>query len=249
MNDERLEYTIRPVRHRSLGEEVYDTLAKLISIGELEAGKQLPSEGELCRLFGVSRPVVRNALARLRDESLIVSRKGSGSFVSPIAPGAIPDIDPQQQLSTMLDALEFRRSIEPDAAYYAALRRTPEDLEAIQTALENFRRADEQGDRQRVDFAFHMAIAKAAQNDHYIRGMHVISYDIDLGVTIARHLSRLGQSSRRQAIFTEHRQIVLGIEAEDPNVAREAMRQHLDHSQFRVLARGKELIRRATADD
>nr|WP_298969312.1 FadR/GntR family transcriptional regulator [uncultured Halomonas sp.] len=239
-----LEKAIQPARQRSLGDDVYEALAKLINSGELEAGQKLPSEGNLCRLFAVSRPIVRKALSRCRDNGLIISHKGSGSFVSSNTLATSTEIPPEQQLSKMLHALEFRRSTEPEAAYYAAIRRSPEELKNIAKALEDFRYFEDGESRPNVDIAFHRAIARASQNDHYVRSLELIDYDIDLGITLARHLSRLGQVDRRAAIYTEHHQIYLAIETQDPEAAHLAMRKHLEYSQLRVIARGEEMIRR-----
>lgn len=239
---------IKPARNRSLGDEVYEALERLILTGELESGVRLPSESDLCTRFEVSRPVVRRALERLRDKGLIQSRKGSGSFVSSDAIDTPAVAGPEEQLSSILGALEFRLSVEPEAAYYAAIRRTAEDLDGIAAALKDFRLLDVAGARSRVDIAFHQAIARGAKNDHFIRALDIISYDIDLGLTIARHLSRLGQAERHTAIFAEHERVYLAIKAQDPTAARMAMTEHLERSRLRVTARGQEIVRRARTD-
>lgn len=241
---EALAKAIQPARQRSLGDDVYDALSKLISSGELAAGQRLPSDSDLCRFFAVSRPVVRKALSRCREDGLVVSKKGSGSYVISSVQSTAAERDPEQQLSNMLYALEFRRSTEPDAAYYAAIRRTPEELAGVAGALEDFRHFADGESRPRVDMAFHRSIALASQNDQYVRSLESIDYDIDLGITLARHLSRLGQADRRAAIYAEHQQIYLAIADQDPDAAYQAMRKHLEHSQVRVIARGKEMIRR-----
>ncbi len=239
-----IEHAIRPARQRSLNDEVYQALAKLIASGEMRSGDRLPAEAELCRLFAVSRPVVRKALTRLRDEGLVLSRKGSGSFVADAGSPAEPK-EAESKLAVMLHALEYRRSIEPDAAYYAAIRGGPNDLAVIAEALEDFRSFDEHDAQPNVDKAFHKAIARAGGNEHFVKALDIIGYDIDLGVTLAHHLSKLGQAERRAAIFAEHRSIYEAIKAQDPKAAREAMLTHLERSQVRVIARGQEMMRRA----
>ena len=244
----RLEHEIRPAQQRRLGDDVFDALARLISTGELALGSKLPAEGELCRLFAVSRPVVRAALARLREEGLVESRKGSGSYVLGLGAPEAPNADPRVQLGATLRALEFRRSIEPDAAYYASLRRSPTELRAIETALANFEETIRTGDlRRRVDYEFHLAIAAASQNPYYVTGLTAIEYDIDLGQKLARDLSQLGQSERRRSIFVEHKAIFEAIERQNPTDAKRAMEIHLEHSQLRVISRGEEIVRRADA--
>src|SRR5689334_6655179 len=64
-----------------LGDRLSQRLAELIESGEFGADGRLPPESELAGRFGVSRPVIREALARLRSMGLIVSRRGSGSYI------------------------------------------------------------------------------------------------------------------------------------------------------------------------
>lgn len=242
--EHHLEPVIRPAQQRTLGDAVYESLSELIRTGELSAGQKLPAEVELCRFFDVSRPVVRRALARCREDGLVISRKGSGSYVSMDVALASSSDEPQRQLNNILYALEFRRSTEPQAAYYAALRRLPEALEEIASALDAFRHFDLGASRQRVDMAFHQAVAKASCNDHYLHSLSIISYDIDLDIHLASHLSQLGHAERKAAIDSEHQRIYQAIAEQDPDAAFQAMRRHLDHAQLRILARSQEIIRR-----
>src|SRR5450631_399187 len=70
---------IRPAKR--LGDDLYRALSAMINRSEIAEGSRLPAETELALRFGVSRPTVRETLARLRDEGLIASRRGSGSYV------------------------------------------------------------------------------------------------------------------------------------------------------------------------
>ena len=229
---------IGPARTRHLGDQVYESLSHLIQSGELAVGERLASEAELCRHFEVSRPVVRTALSRLREEGLIVSRKGSGSYVTLAQLGAEVQEAALSQLQTMLRALEYRRSIEPDAARLAAIRCGRPELDALEAALESFRSEPGVAPRPHIDLDFHRAVAAASVNDHYVRAIDVIDYDIDTGIVLAERLDQIGQSERRRAIFCEHSAIVAAIRDQDPDGAAWAMTRHLDFSQARVIARG-----------
>ena len=65
-----------------LENQVHARLLDAIRLGDYSLGQKLPSEHELAAEYGVSRPVIRAALARLREDGLIVSRRGAGSFLS-----------------------------------------------------------------------------------------------------------------------------------------------------------------------
>lgn len=230
--------SIEPARQRLLGDEVYEALARLIRSGELRPGLKLPSEQELTRRFQVSRPVVRRALERMRDEGLVVSRKGSGSFVA-LEDGSERGIAASTQLRITLHALEYRKQIEPAAARYAAIRRSEGDMEALSQALEAFRMSGATSRPAQVDFLFHRAVATASRNDHFVRALDVIGYDIDLGITLAEYLSQIGREERHRAIFAEHKAIHDAIRDQDPDAAAEAMMRHLMYSEARVIARGE----------
>lgn len=230
---------IKPAQQIRLGDAVFEALERLIRSGELRAGQKLASEEELCTRFQVSRPVVRAALKQLREQNLIISRKGSGSFVAHELRHQEQQRAASFQLKTMLYALEFRKSIEPVAARFAALRRGTQQLRDLEQALEAFRTTDDTPLRPRVDFLFHEAIAAASLNDHYVRALDLIAYDIDLGITLAEHLSKIGSADRRRAIFGEHKAIVDAVRNQDPDAAEAAMTRHLDYAQARVIARGE----------
>lgn len=62
--------------------QVKQALEHQVAGGSWRSGDRIPSEPELCRLFGVSRPVVRQALQEMALEGLLVRRKGLGTFIA-----------------------------------------------------------------------------------------------------------------------------------------------------------------------
>ena len=68
-------------RRPSLADQVYDQLLAKILEEEYPVHSRLPAEELLAQTFGVSRPIVRAALSRLRDDGIVQSRRGSGSYV------------------------------------------------------------------------------------------------------------------------------------------------------------------------
>ena len=115
-----------------LGDRLAQRMAALIDRGDFGENGRLPAESELASRFGVSRPVIREALSRLRVIGLIVSRKGSGSYVQkradrPKEMAAAIGFGPLDSLAQVRKCYEFRASLEGDAAYYAAQNRTPDN--------------------------------------------------------------------------------------------------------------------------
>ena len=72
-----------PGRRQLLSDQLYGQILDQIVAGVLNEGDRLPPEKEICKMFGVSRPVVRDALLRLRADGLLRARQGSGTFVMP----------------------------------------------------------------------------------------------------------------------------------------------------------------------
>jgi GntR family transcriptional repressor for pyruvate dehydrogenase complex len=137
-------------------------MAEMIERGEFGVGSRLPAETELAERFGVSRPVVREALSRLRSAGVIISKKGSGSYVSKRAddPSWSNGFGQVSSLAQVKKCYEFRMGLEGEAAYYAAENRTQEMLMTMRDALDRMESAVAQGIiGMSADFEFHLAIA------------------------------------------------------------------------------------------
>jgi GntR family transcriptional repressor for pyruvate dehydrogenase complex len=116
--------------------------------------------------FDVSRTVVREAIARLKAEGLVESRQGAGAFVARRLGAGIFRMGPGlAEADGALDIFELRLIVEVAAAERAALRRTPEQLEAMGSALARMDMALDRGeDGATADDDFHCAIAAASGN-------------------------------------------------------------------------------------
>lgn len=223
--------------HQSLSSIVYSEMRALIGQGRWAPSARLPSEAELCRQFSVSRPIVRQALAALRDEGLIVSRQGSGSFVQP---GAAPAVDrPQVQfppLTSVADLesfLNFREGIEGEVAATAARRHTEGHL---QTLRELVSRLSDGADATMPegDYEFHRAVAIASGNPFYLNSLESLRSHIIFGISLAWTFGS-NQGDFRQAIFDQHIAIVEAIASRDAELAREAMRHHLQWARAKLM--------------
>lgn len=237
---------MRPIRPlRSLAEEVCSRLAEEIASGKLEKGAKLPSEQEMMQAMGVSRTVVREAVAALRARGLVVTRQGAGAFVNPDPSRQLYSIDPDGlgSLDGVIEVLELRMAIEAEAAALASERASATQIKEILRTQECFSRAIKAGDRGiKEDFDFHQAIANATQNSRFVDFLAYLGRQI-----IPRQSIRSfdGQPNEMRAylqrIEKEHDVVILAIEKRDPGKSREAMRRHLLNSRerYRQLASGK----------
>ena len=227
---------------KSLSSEVIDRLAEQIMSGKLPVGAKLPSEQEMMKGMGVSRTVVREAVAALRARGLVVTRQGAGAFVDRAAGRQPYAIDPEGlgSLDSVLDILELRMAVESEAAAIASERATPAQIKTIGEALRVFSRAITSGDRAiKEDFAFHLAIAAATQNSRFVEFLDFLGRLIIPRQSI-RSFEGSAEGPRQYLarIEKEHEAIFQAIGAHSPKKARDAMRGHLVKSRerYRELA-------------
>jgi GntR family transcriptional repressor for pyruvate dehydrogenase complex len=227
---------VAPIRRAKLRDQIYDQIFALVVDGEFAQGTKLPTEIELAERFAVSRTVVREALARLRDDGIVVSRQGAGTFVERRPDSAILRFAPLGSIADVQRCYEFRVALEGEAAACAALRRDPEALRRMETAvdaLDDVIRVGAVGTD--ADFRFHLTIAEATQNPFFVSVMASLNGHVALAISIARSLSLMRPASRIKAVQAEHRAIVEAIRAGDSDRARNAMRRHLDSARKRVF--------------
>src|SRR6218665_882106 len=177
----RLAETFMGKTRQSLSVQVTQELTRRIRDQVYEVGTRLPSEKELEAEFEVSRTVVREAVAALRSDGIVEARPGIGVFVSSSGRGkALQFFAPApDRLSEALEIIELRIGVEVEAAGRAAERHTAEQIEEIRRCLDAM--LDDNGGQESplLDFAFHMAIARATNNSYFPRfldflGPHLI---------------------------------------------------------------------------
>jgi DNA-binding FadR family transcriptional regulator len=234
---------IRPLAPaRKLSRALFEQLADQIRSGRFTAGERLPTEQALTRAARVSRTVVREAVAALRAEGLVVTRQGVGAFVSAEAQRAPFRIDPErmQSLDNVLNIMELRIGVEIESAGLAAERASRVQLRAMASALQAIERAADAG-KSAVDedLALHRAIAEATGNEEFPRFLQFIGRHLIPRRTVAGLPERMGgRRAYLELIQEEHRRIFEAIRDHDPAAAREAMRRHLTRSleRYRKLA-------------
>jgi GntR family transcriptional regulator, transcriptional repressor for pyruvate dehydrogenase complex len=234
---------LRPIHHaRSLAEAVVERIELEISGGRLRPGARLPTEQEIMAAMGVSRTVVREAIAALRARGFVVTRQGAGAFVNADASKRPYVIDPEGlgSLRQVIEVLELRMAVEVETAALASQRASLMQIKAIRLAQHAFGQAIERGKRGIIeDFAFHRAIAIATGNSRFTEFLEFLGRIIIPRQSIRTFVGRPTElRSYLRRIEKEHDAILAAIEGRSPVEARRAMRQHLSKSceRYRQLA-------------
>jgi DNA-binding FadR family transcriptional regulator len=234
---------IRPLAPaHKLSRGLFEQLAEQIKSGRLAPGSRLPTEEALTRAARVSRTVVREAVAALRAEGLVVTRQGVGAFVSAEPHRAPFRIEPErmQSLADILNVMELRLGVEIESAGIAAERASRAQVKAVGAALEAIARAAHAGESAvDEDLAFHRAIAEATGNPEFARFLQFIGRHLIPRRTVTGLTERMGGREAYLALIQEeHRCIYEAIRHRQPAAAREAMRRHLTRSleRYRKLA-------------
>jgi GntR family transcriptional repressor for pyruvate dehydrogenase complex len=219
---------------RSLTGELVARLTDDITSGKIPPGSRLPTEQELIAATGVSRTVVREAVAALRADGLVITRQGVGAFVPENARRPLRiDFDQLSPLRAVLDVMELRTGIEIEAAGLAADRASPAQIRKIVECLDAVDVALKRGeDAIAQDFALHCSIADATGNPQFKRFLEHLGRFI-----IPRQTIRGGPGIPKRAYSEtfqqEHRDIVQAIRGRAVAQARAAMRRHLLNSRKR----------------
>jgi GntR family transcriptional repressor for pyruvate dehydrogenase complex len=227
-------------RKPKLSARVVSALRAQLRTGELPPGGKLPTESRLTETFGVSRTVVREAIAALAADGLVEARQGAGVFVigHPATAFGAMSSEIGNKLSTALNVLEVRVAIEVESAGLAALRRNASQEAEIQEAFFEFERLLRLAEPTAVaDFAFHRAIASATNNPFYRELLDALGpRSIPCDVTSPWSTETALSYQYQEGLQKEHLLILKAISASDAEKARAAMRSHLAASQQRYRA-------------
>ncbi len=217
---------LRPLRAHHAFESCVEMLATSIRLGIYPDGSTLPPERELAERMGVSRSTLREAIGALRDAKLLTTRRGrgGGSVVEfhPEEPGASPKL--QRPREELLDALAFRRIVEPGAAHAAAKRTlTGQQAEMLRASLERVSSADGKAVHRQADAQFHLAIASLTESPLLIDAVTNVQVRLHEMLGAIPVLDRNIDHSRQQ-----HDAISEAILAGDAAKARRVMESHCD---------------------
>ncbi|MGE0808139.1 MAG: FadR/GntR family transcriptional regulator [Burkholderiaceae bacterium] len=227
----------------SLTERVTELLLSGITGGQYALGDVLPPEQSIAEQIGVSRTVLREAVARLKAEGYVTSKQGRGLIVTANRRSAVLKMHAAEvgDVDEVLAIVELRQGLEVAAAALAAQRRTEDDLVTMKAAVDRMGAAIKSGNVAagvQADLDFHRAIAVATRNDHYVRLFGFIAELYKKNLSMSREESkRAGRAAYAQA---EHERLYAAIEQGDVEQARECAATHVANTAKRLRQRGRE---------
>lgn len=225
------------ISNQRICQQIVDQIAGMVRAGVLRPGDRLPAERQLAEEFGVSRAAVREAMSAMFLAGSLEVRPGEGTYIRSVSaerlvtpPALLPTIERDDALSREL--LEVRRAMEAETAFLAALRREPDDLDAMAAALHDAETADGLVAAD-ADWRFHYAIATAAGNGLMFQLMRTVGENTRALIRTCRE--RLLRIPGMDQVLREgHQAILTAIRERQPELARDRMRTHL-HSVERAL--------------
>ena len=206
---------------------LYKDIAKVllheIGSGAFPPGARLPAERDLAMKYGVSRPVIREAIIALEVRGVVEVRVGSGVYV--LASGEEHKA-PAGEISA-IELTEARLLIESEVAALAAMQITDEELTelealVLQIAAENL----EPESTEEADEAFHVAIARATRNNALLESVQRL-WELRRISREAALLHEKARTANVKPVVDEHSKVLRALRIRDPQQAREAMRAHL----------------------
>ncbi len=226
--------------NRNLSEQVAEQLGTRVLAGNYAPGETMPDEPLLCQEFGVSRTVIREAVRMLVSKGMIEVRPRVGTRVLDPRNWQLLDrnvlhwqqnikIDGQQ----LKELIELRQAVEPDAASFAAERRTDEDLQAIGYSFGKMELTVGMNNEYAIaDAQFHIAILRAAKNRYF----DALESAIFTGLLLSIRVTNPDELRNRKSL-PFHKTISDAIAAKDSEAAHSAMKLHLEDSARRLSKR------------
>lgn len=230
VNDYRNSQFIDPVSKTGLSGQVVEILKRFVLLERLQQGDQLPSERQLASMLGVSALVVRESLATLAAEGIIVREHGRGTFVT--------DFDRKQivigtgfpsiRFSGTADLHVVRCSIEIGIMSLLVSRVTDEEVNALQSIVDSMRQDISTGaEFTAKDMQFHLELLGATKSQGLHQFRHIITEAIRWFIYMSPGVLR-GNTEGDSDTVAEHQDIVDALRERDKAKAALAMRVHLE---------------------
>lgn len=224
------------LRQIRVSDQVIKYIRDFIADNGLRSGDELPSESELSRRLGVSRPTIREATNSLAGIGIINVSSGRAPTVGSISELALTHMLGHGLATAQIDALQtlqVRSFIEGRSVGLAAIHRSEEDVAEIRVLAAGLKK--HVGDLERfanVDMAFHKVLARASGNP-------LVRIIVEGIADVALESSRTGLRAIKtraewKRVVTAHEQVAAAVLAGDPVAAEARMKEHFDDALLRM---------------
>jgi GntR family transcriptional regulator, transcriptional repressor for pyruvate dehydrogenase complex len=208
-------------------------LSQAIRLGLILDHERLPPESQLAEQLGVSTVTLREALAALRQQGLVTTRRGRGGGTFAQAPADLAEGLGRRlrQFTTqeLRDLGDHRRAVSGMAARLAAERALPEEIHSLARQVERLRAAGTMSERRRADTQFTIEVAAAAQSPRLTRE------ELRLRAEVGDLLwLQLDERDHDVSVHARH-QLVRAIDRRDGARARELAEQHVAADTIRLI--------------
>jgi len=228
---------------QNLTYRIVEALGAAIVSGTYTVKNPFPIEAELCKQYGASRSVLREAVKMLTAKGLLSARPRQGTWVQPEEHWNLLDPDVLRWLlerkipfSVLREFAQVRLAVEPKAAALAAKVAGPDAKRAIRTAIEQMALAEKEEEDPLVsDIAFHVAVLRASGNRFFAELSGVTETALRFSIRMQNRYKGV-----RRASVSDHRKISDAILAGDAEAAEEAARV--------LIQEALDLINKADAD-
>jgi DNA-binding FadR family transcriptional regulator len=229
-------------RGQNLTSSIVQDLGVAIVIGTYSERNPFPIEAELCRQFGASRSVLREAVKMLTAKGLLGARPRQGTWVQPEENWNLLDPDILGWLlerkfspALLIEFTEIRLAMEPGAAALAAKVAGPADKAAVRSAIDRMQAA-ERGDDDPLesDIAFHVAVLRASNNRFYAQLTGLTATALRFSIRTTNRYKGVQLAS-----VADHKKVADAIIAGKSAVAAEAMRKLIQEA-LDLISAGEE---------
>ncbi len=218
---------IVPLLSSARAEEVTQRVRQAIALGLLHDGQQLPAESVFASQLGVSTMTLRDALANLREQGLVETRRGrsGGTFVT-----RPPTIETdgmwarlrETSVTALRDLADEHAAVAGMAAYLAAERASESSKPRLSALVDQLAQADNLGSRIRADSRFHVDVAAFSHSERLTQREVALQGEVGDLLWLPH---RLEQGLARAV--AEHRGIIEAVSREDAEGARHLAEAHV----------------------
>jgi GntR family transcriptional regulator, transcriptional repressor for pyruvate dehydrogenase complex len=227
----------QPQRNSLTHEYVAEQLRREIALGLFTGRGSLPPVRELASVFGVGVMTVHRAIAILESQALVASRRGRGGGTFVIA--GTGDDEGMRQLRArgrqerrvLEEALECRLDLEPQAAAWAACRRSADDLQSLREVLDQAAATDDGEEFTQLDGRFHIGIVQAARNRFLEKALEQVRAELYFAAELLPSTPMWRQRSQ-----VGHEDIFAAVKVADAERAAELTARHIRYSVTSVRA-------------